>query len=293
MAMKKKVIIAVLALALCINLGYSYGISMQELLSGYNFDLAEKINATAYDDFMIDRDGNGANDTLIFGLTLNNSLSAGNYILSITLIDSFSISNESNRTLASGINSMNISFDSSLLLKNKFNYSIKVYNSSYSLKYRKDGIETKEYGNYEAGYSILNVSDRKIDSSLSMNITINSTKDTTSEMLVYLRYNSSVLSSRQNATLSSGINNILVNFDNESIKRTHFKGRFNISSLKIGDKPIKLDKSTDYYDYEDFAASSYISEISDNLNNGNLAVNFRFHKFYPAPWGEWVIHSGS
>src|SRR3989344_3860011 len=78
-------------------------------------------------------DGNETSDTLVIGLTSNSA--GGNFIFVINLFDKNGvIANETNLTLSSGINKINITFDSSLLSQSQFNYSVKIYNSTYSLK---------------------------------------------------------------------------------------------------------------------------------------------------------------
>ena len=64
-----------------------------------------------------------------------------------------------NKTLSSGTSKLNITFSSILLTQNQFNYSIKVYNSTRRLKYRKDKILTQNYSSYEEGYRILDIKD--------------------------------------------------------------------------------------------------------------------------------------
>ena len=86
-----------------------------------------------------------------------------------------------NNTLGRGINKLNISYDSIFLSKSQFNYSIKIYNSSYAVKYRKDKILSQNYLNYEEGFKIMELKDFIDGKSLAFNITIDSSINGTFE----------------------------------------------------------------------------------------------------------------
>ncbi len=272
MGVKRGILLIVAVIILIFfNLADSgYSISINELISRYKFDTSDKIKVISFNDFMLDKDNDNINDTLFLELTLNNS--NGNYTFVANLIDNeIIITNETSKNLNS--NKINLTFDTSLLSSNKFNYSIKIYNSSYNLKFRIDNIETKIYKNYYQGFQILSISDKKIYNSLSFNLSLNSIINTEAELSIFLLYNNSIIFSKQNRTLINGTQTISINFDNETIKRTHYKGNFNISSIKIGNKIIKQNKLTDYYNYEDFAITSYISSILDKKVDNNLRID--------------------
>ncbi|MFH0868415.1 MAG: CARDB domain-containing protein [Candidatus Woesearchaeota archaeon] len=220
---------------------------------------------------MVDKDENNINDTLIIELTTNGN--SGTYLISIDLYDKNVIKNETNKTLSSGANKFNITFSTDFFTKNKFNYTIKVYEENYSLKYSKENIETQFYNNYETTVNIVNISDKSINNRLQLNFTINFTKNNTYEIIAYLGYNNSIIFSKINQNVNAGVNNILMNFNNETIKNTHYIGKFNLTSLKLNNKIIKTDYLTNLYDYKDFAQTSYFAGFSDygfDLNNNNL-----------------------
>jgi len=260
--MNKGAVALITILILLIPLAYP--ISIKDLISRYIFSTATaQMDVTNYIDFMIDKDNNGLNDTLVFELTTSNS--NGNFIFIINLLDKNGIlTNETNKTLNLGVNKLNITFSSILLTQNQFNYSIKVYNSTYSLKYRKDNILTQNYSNYEEGFKIINLNDFRDDKSLKINITLNSSINGTFETILFLTYNDSIISIKENKSIISSAQGLIFIFDNETIKRTHHIGSFNISSLKIGKKIIKINSATPSYDFRDFAAASYISDFTDN-----------------------------
>src|SRR3989344_1292282 len=182
--MNKGAVALITILILLIPLAYP--ISIKDLISRYIFSTATaQMDVTNYIDFMIDKDNNGLNDTLVFELTTSNS--NGNFIFIINLLDKNGIlTNETNKTLNLGVNKLNITFSSILLTQNQFNYSIKVYNSTYSLKYRKDNILTQNYSNYEEGFKIINLNDFRDDKSLKINITLNSSINGTFETILFL-----------------------------------------------------------------------------------------------------------
>ncbi|HLC61562.1 MAG TPA: CARDB domain-containing protein [Candidatus Nanoarchaeia archaeon] len=239
-------------------------ISLRELIDRYIFSVStSEMNLDNYTDYMIDKNGNEINDTLVIGLTANSA--SGNFIFVVNLFDkNGAIANETTLTLSSGINKINITFDSSLLSQNQFNYSVKIYNSTYSLKYRKDKIPTQNYSNYEEGFKILDIRDSVFNNNLQINLTINSTVNGTFESILFLSYNSSTTSIKENKSIADSVNTLTFNFDNETIKKTHYAGRFNISSVKIGKKILMADFVTNNYDFRNFASSSYLDGFSDS-----------------------------
>ena len=262
----------VVALVLLLVIPLAYSISIKELIARYSFSTAtSQMNITNISDFMIDKSNNSINDTLVFELATNNT--SGNFIFVVNLFDKNGIlTNETNKTLSAGANKLNITFDSVLLSQNQFNYSIKVYNSSYSLKYRKDNALTNIYSGYEGGFQLVDISDAKLNKTLMINLAINSSLNGTFETALFLIYNNSIISKKENKSITNSMQNISFNFYNEAIKRTHYSGKFNISSIKIGKKTIKTNFTTAFYDFKDFAAASYIFNFTDNgidLDNNN------------------------
>ena len=265
---------------LILSIPLAYPISIKELLARYNFfAVTAQMNVTSYADFMIDGNNNGINDTLVFELATNNA--AGSFIFVISLFDKNGIiTNRTTLTLSSGGNKLNITLSSTLLTQNQFNYSIKIYNLTHSLKYRKDNIPTQNYSRYEEGFRVLNIQDSKSDKTLKINVTINSPINGTHVTTLFLSYNSSTIISKDDKTIANSINHLLFNFDNETLKRTHYVGNFTVTSVKVGRKTIKTNFTTAFYDFKDFAAKSYISGFTDsaassgtNSKYDNLQIN--------------------
>src|SRR3989344_565071 len=247
----------------------SSSISLRELIDVYIFSASTSdMNLDNYTDYMIDKNGNEINDTLVIELATNNV--NGNFIFVVNLFDkNGAIANETNLTLGSGINKINITFDSSLLSQSQFNYSVKIYNSTYSLKYRKDKILTQNYSNYEGGFKMIDLKDSVFGNNIRINLTINSAVNGTYESVLFLSYNSSTISVKENKSITDSVNVLTFNFDNETIKKTHYAGRFNISSVKIGKKILRADFVTNTYDFRNFASTSYFDGFSDSGYDSN------------------------
>ena len=267
-----KGLVLIIVFALVIPLANS--ISLKDLIAKYVFSSAtNNMNITDFTDYMIDKNNNGVNDTLVFELnTVNKN---GTFIFVVNLFDkNGAVANETNLTLISGINKINITFDSSLLSQSQFNYSIKVYNSTYSLKYRKDKILTQNYSNFEEGFKVLGIKDSAAGNNLQINLTVNSTANGAFESILFLSYNSSTVSIKENKSIIDSVNTLTFNFDNETIKKTHYAGRFNISSVKIGKKILRTNFITNNYDFRNFASSSYLGPFSDNGYDSNSNGKF-------------------
>ena len=254
----------VILLILLVIIPAAYSLSLKELISRYIFSASSvQMNITSFADYMIDKSGDGLNDTLILELTTSNQ--AGNFVFAGNLIDASGIiTNQTNISLSSGTNKVNLSFDTMLLSQSQFNYSIKIYNSSNVLKFRKDNILAQIYTGYEEGFRLISFNDYRKNNSLLMDFIINSTLNGTFESSLFLKYNDSIIFSKNNFSISNSTNNMTFVLDNETIKNTHYNGKFNISSVKIGRKIIKTNFTTNFHDFRDFAASSYINSFNDS-----------------------------
>lgn len=254
----------------------AFSLSIKDLISRYSFSTStSQINVTNIKDFMIDVNSNGANDTLVLELTAKNA--NGNFIFVVNLFDKSGIlTNETNKSLSSGANKLNITFSSVYFSQDQFNYSIKVYNSSFSLKFRKDNIPTQNYSNYEQGFKILDIRDSKLNKTLQINVTLNSSINGEFEGMAFLTYNNSAVAIKKNYSITNSTQELFFYFGNETIKRTHYTGKFNISSIKIGKKAIRANFTTGFYDFKDFAETSFISGLSDGAYdaNGNDKYDF-------------------
>lgn len=279
--MKKRV---ALLFMLVLLMPAAYPLSIRELISKYLFSYSSnELSSVNYTDYMIDKDSNGLNDTLVVEIEANAN---GNFIFVVNVFDKNAIlTNETNISL-SGTSRINATFSSFLLSQDKFNYSIKAYNSTNNLKYRKDNIITSSHTNYEEGFSLLELNDSKTGNKLRINMTINSSLNGTFQPVLFLKYNNSIIYSKQDLHIVKGKNHLIFELDNATIKKTHYSGTYNISSLKIGGKTIKPNYTTKPYDFRDFARSPYIYGFKDGKHDfgadgkyGSLQINTSIKSF--------------
>ena len=139
-------------------------LTLQELIDSYNFGYNDgTLNINLFDDYIMDSDSNGQNDTLIINLTVNSTYTAFFEVYFDLVEESGTLSNKINQSLSSGISNINISFDTRLLTKNKYNYSVRIYNSTNLLVFSKYNVETNTYNAFENGTSINRITDENIN----------------------------------------------------------------------------------------------------------------------------------
>ncbi len=281
---QKKIVYLVIGIIILFAINQVSALTLEELLNSYSFDYAgETIGVMNITDFMQDTNSNSINDTLFFNISIYNATS-GNYAFYMDIEDNETILTQSSSININSVPTAVFINASTILLsgKNTFNYTLRVYDSSDNLVYRRGNIATKTYNSYEKGYNVINIKDENVGNNyIRFNVTINSTKSSTENISIHLSYNESSISLTNQTQLSIGINNIFVIFDNESIKSTHFNGNYSITEVSIGSKIIPQNRSTNSYNYEDFAKTSYIKSYADAVidkNENNLTdyleINF-------------------
>ena len=230
---------------------------------------------------MIDKNNNDKNDTLIVNMTTD--ATSGAYKFIVEIIDENKVLiNNTEKTLAASDNSADVNFPSELLAKQKFNYSIRINDNDNNLVFRKFNIESHVYKNYETGTNVTRVTDNNINNdSIRISLAIDSSKSGNANITVALAYNSSSISKTQEKGLSIGVQNVSIDFGNETIKSTHYNGNFTIDAIIVGNRIFEFNQSTSIYNYEDFAKTSYIKSIADGRidpDNNNLSefleINF-------------------
>jgi len=258
-------------------------LTLQELIDSYNFGYNDgTLNINLFDDYIMDSDSNGQNDTLIINLTVNSTYTAFFEVYFDLVEESGTLSNKINQSLSSGISNINISFDTRLLTKNKYNYSVRIYNSTNLLVFSKYNVETNTYNAFENGTSINRITDENINNNyIRINLTLNATQNQDINITAYLKFNQTTISATKQITLASGLQTASLDFDNETIKSTHYNGNFTLDFVLIGKKLIRPSYTTSIYNYEDFAKTSYFrnyssSRIDTNANNLSefLEINF-------------------
>ena len=258
--------------------------SVEQLISSYSYDYSNgTINVTSFSSYLMDLDANGANDTLMFNLTTDFN-STASFLAFVDVDNGESVLTGShNKTLSPGNTYLMVNFSTLLFAQHKFNYTVRIYDFSDALVYRKSNLTTSTFGDYEEGYSIISVSDQNVANTyLRITSNINSTANIYENITVFMKHNDTTISASKEAGLSIGAQNVDIDFDNETIKGTHYNGKFLIESIQIGSKVIGISaNTTNSYDYEDFAKTSYIRSIASSMidNNSNnltdyLAINF-------------------
>src|SRR3989344_9027511 len=152
-----------------------FALTLQELIDSYNFGYNDgTLNINLFDDYIMDSDSNGQNDTLIINLTVNSTYTAFFEVYFDLVEESGTLSSRINQSLSSGISNVNISFDTRLLTKNKYNYSVRIYNTTNVLVFSKYNIETNTYNNFDNGTNINRITDENLNSNyIRINLTIN------------------------------------------------------------------------------------------------------------------------
>src|SRR3989344_2184366 len=256
--------------------------AVEELVNSYNYYYNNgTINITSFNSYMADSDGNSVNDTLVFDLATD--VTSTSIFLALVDVDNKEniLTGRANKTLSSGNNNFLINLSSALLSKDKFNYTVRIY-SEDNLIYRKSNLTTNFFSGYENGFSVISVADQDISNTyLRITVNVNATAASTENITVFLEHNNTMVSATKEQALSTGAQNVDIDFDNETIKRTHYNGKFLVDSIQIGSKLIEINSNTsNSYNYEDFAKTSYIkaiaSEIIDN-NSNNLADYLRIN----------------
>lgn len=275
--------------------------SIENFVNSLTYDYnTEQINVTSFSDILIDADSDGTNDTL--KITLSTNGTAGTYLFICDLDDEGGIISSTTNNTVSASDSVDINISTKLFSQDKFNYSIRIYNSSNMLIYRKDKKETSLLQNYELGVNITSISDQNIGNSfirvtLGMDVSDNDDVNIT----VILKYNDSYISSTKEISLTTPTQSEDIDFDNETIKETHYSGKFLIDYIKVGDKVIDTNQNTSSYDYETFAKTSYIKSFSDggvdtdadDLLDSleiNLTINVKYEDTYSIEIGLYDLY---
>ena len=254
---KIKMILLVIAFFLS-TISLTQALTIQELIDSYSFDYyGEEIDITNISDSLI-------SDTLSFNVDVANA-TAGTYTFYIDLEDVGGIvSGESIDTLSSsgGIVQINIS-TYQLSGADQFNYTLRIYDSNDSLVYKQGNLTTGVYSSYDSGYKVLGIVDSNVNNdSIKLNVSLNSSVASTENVSVFLEYGDAFISVINEESLNLGLNYIILNIDNETIKSTHYDGSYNITGVLVGEKLIVLNLTTSVYDFEDFKELLKITLIS-------------------------------
>ena len=260
----------------------AFALTLEEYVSNLDTSYYDgTINITIFNDEMIDNNSNSINDTLIFNITTDNATS-DTFTANIFFNDMTVPSLSDTRAISSSNPSFYMNISTFYLTEEKYTYFVRIYNQIGQIVYESRKINTSDYFNYETGTNLIQITDENLDNDfIRINLTINVTKNEVVNISVNLEYNNSVISATKEVTLTTPTQLVSIDFDNETIKSTHYNGMYNITSVIIEDKIIETEQLTSSYDYEDFAETSYIKNISsqtfdNNSNNLSEALQFNF-----------------
>ena len=121
-----------------------HSLTIQELIDSYSYNYNDgTMYLLSYNDQLTDTDSNGINDRIIINLTIN-STQADYFEFYVDLVDQGNtISNRTNVSVSAGVSNVTVSFDTRLLTKNKYNYSVRIYNKTNTQIFSQYNIETQ------------------------------------------------------------------------------------------------------------------------------------------------------
>ena len=271
----------------------TYALTLQELINSYNFGYNDgTLSINLFNDYMIDSNSNGQNDTLMINLTINSTKSDFFEFFIDLSEETGTLSNRINQSIASGVVSVvNLSFDTRILTKDRYNYSVRIYNSSNVLVFSKYNVETNIYRGFDNGTRITKITDEKIsyvvdvlpETFLRVNLTINATQNQSTNVTAYIMFNGTIISATQQAALTNGSQIVSIDFDGDTIKSTRNNDNFTLDSVSIGKKLIRPTYITHAYNFSDFAKTSYIKNYSSagvdtNANDCIFCFKSKFHE---------------
>lgn len=231
------------------------------------------INIINFIDKMVDTDLNNQNNTLIFTLTTDYATS-DIFTANIFFEDESLPVLSDTRLISSSNPSFYMNISTFYLTKAKYAYYVRIYNQIGQVVYESKKINTSVYNNYETGTTIIKITDENLNNNfIRINLTLDVKRNEKVNISVNLNYDGKTISGIKEVTLTAPTQIVSIDIDDETLKSTHYKGMYNISSIIIGSKVIEIEQITSYYDYEVFAKTSYIKNISSyylDTNADNL-----------------------
>ena len=275
----KKTIMLTLAIILLVPT-LTLALTLEEYVANLDTSYYDgTINITTFNDKITDTNSNSINDTIVFNLTTDHSTES-TFTANIFFDDEGIPSLTDTQVISSSNPSFVMNISTFYITENKYTYFVRIYNQIGQIVYESKKQNTSTYNNYETGTNITQITDESTNNLIRINLTLNVKKNETVNITVNLEYNDSIISSTKEISLTTPTELVSIDFDNETIKSTHYNGIYNITSIILGDKIIGTEQLTSPYDYEDFADTSYIKSITsknhDN-NSNNLSDTLQFN----------------
>jgi hypothetical protein len=231
------------------------------------------LNITSSDDYLA-----ASNDTLIINLTLDVD-TQGVYHFNVKLKDgSNTFQNTSTENFTSSNATAAFGFSTLPLEGEQFDFTVEIRDEEYKIIYL-EYMQTDNYTSYEKGISIYNVTDTNYSDSIRISFTANVTNNRTENLTVFLVYGDKDISKTAEVAFTTPQTQASIDFDNETIKSTHYNGIYEIKSILIDNKLFPINQNTSSYNYEDFATTSYIKNITSesiDSNGDNISEYLRF-----------------
>lgn len=269
----KRIIVLILIISL---IPLTFANSVNDLINSYNYDFfSNKINVTQVNNFLSDEDYNLIQDKLNIEILTNNSNS--NYIAIIILSNkNNNLINYNNITQTN----TNIQFNTEDIYEFPLNYTIEIRDNNYNLLYLKNNFITNNYTTYEKGPTINSIQD-SLGNTINLSLDLNVEKNLNSNITIYLEYKNKTIEEIINKNLITPQTIINFPINKTKLALTHHHGTYKINKVKINNKILSTNYTTNYYNFEDFTQDSYIKEITYNLNDTNANnlqnyLNFNF-----------------
>ncbi len=252
-------------LFLLLSLPLSFALTLSDYVANLDTSFYDgTIDIISFKDKIIDTDSNNQNDTLIFNLTTDYATS--DVFTATIFFEDENLPVLSDTKLISSSNpSFYMNISTFYLTEAKYSYYVRIYNQIGQIVYESKKQNTSSYNNFETGTNVISITDENINNNfIRINLNLDVKRNETVNISVILNYDDKTISGTKEVTLTAPTQLVSIDIDNETMKSTHYKGEFNITNIIIGDKIIETNYITSYYDYEDFAKTSYIENITSN-----------------------------
>lgn len=262
-------------------------ITVQQLVDSYDYDYTNgSINITQYTNGMLDTNGDGLSDTLLFNLTAVPNVT-GNYKTLVILSNDNGVwAGNTSKTITT-TDIVQVNFSTLNLNGSGWNYTVRIFDSNNVAVFEDSGQQTGTFGNYKNGTSIKSIQDAVVNNDyINLTLVLNVSKTEAVNITAFLKYNNTNNANiTKNATISAKTEisltadqekTVNIIFDNETIKSTHYNGAYILETVSIGERSLKTNYKTASYDYEDLAKTSYFKVYNHSFidSNGNGLYEF-------------------
>lgn len=272
-----KTLLTFLILFISFTMIFATNSQIDNLINSYNYDFTtNQINITNTQESSLDSNNNQIIDTIKFEFTTN--VSNSNYYLIMNIQNELNSISEYTKITS---NNPTIEISSHNLNQNQFNYSIEIRDENFNLLYSKYNLTSNLYQNLENPIEISQVSTSTSQEGLNFNFDIVSNTNQESQIKLYLSYinlnnQTKTIIEEIQTNMTTSQTSLNIQIPNEKIKLTHHKGVYMIEKLEFNKKIFQLNQTTNSYDFENFAQTSYFRELNYiyvDSNNDSIYEN--------------------